>query len=62
MKELEDLGKELKHYTNADTFPVSIKFLRSKEEIPEGARSVMKDLNKHPHSLSDHAETFPQLP
>ncbi len=44
MKEWQDLGKELKRYTNVDTFPVSITFLKDRKEIPEGTRRPLKDL------------------
>jgi uncharacterized protein (DUF169 family) len=44
MKEWQDLGKELKRYTNTDTFPVSVTFLKDRKEIPEGTRSPLKDL------------------
>jgi uncharacterized protein (DUF169 family) len=44
VKEWQDLGKELKRYTNVDTFPVCVKFLNNKKEIPEGTRSPRKDL------------------
>jgi uncharacterized protein (DUF169 family) len=44
MTKWQDLGKELKRYTNADTFPVSVTFLKDRKEIPEGTRSPRKDM------------------
>jgi uncharacterized protein (DUF169 family) len=44
MKELYELGRELKKYTNIDTSPVAITFLKNKSEIPEGTRRPLKDL------------------
>jgi uncharacterized protein (DUF169 family) len=44
MKDWQDLGKELKRYTNVDTLPVSVTFLKDKKEIPVGTRSPQKDL------------------
>ena len=44
MKKWQDLGKDLKRYTNADTYPVSVTFLKDKKQIPEGTRGPLKDL------------------
>ncbi len=44
MKEWQDLGKELKRFTNMDTLPVSITFLKDKKDIPDGTRTPQKDL------------------
>ena len=44
MKEWQELGKELKRYINPETFPVAIKILKDKKEIPSGTRTPVKDL------------------
>jgi uncharacterized protein (DUF169 family) len=44
MKDWQDLGRELRRYTNVDTFPVAISFLNSRIEIPERTRTPVKDL------------------
>ncbi len=45
MKEWQDLGKELRRYLPTESFPVAIQILRSENEIPEGTRRPLKDLN-----------------
>lgn len=44
MKEWQDLGKELRRYINPETFPVAIRILKNKEEVPSGTRTPLKDL------------------
>jgi uncharacterized protein (DUF169 family) len=44
MKEWQELGKELRRYINPETFPVTIKILKDKMEIPSGTRTPLKDL------------------
>lgn len=44
MKEWQDLGKEIRRYINPETFPVAIKILKDKKEIPEGTRIPLRDL------------------
>jgi len=44
MKEWQELGKELRRYINPETFPVAIKILKDKGEIPNGTRTPLKDL------------------
>ena len=44
MKEWLELGKELRRYINPETFPVGIKILKDKGEIPNGTRTPLKDL------------------
>jgi len=44
MKEWQELGKELNIYLKPDTFPISVKFMHRKNEIPDGTRSPLKDL------------------
>jgi len=38
------MGKEIRRYLNPETFPVAIKLLKDKKDIPEGTRIPMKDL------------------
>ena len=44
MKEWQELGKELRHYINPETFPIAIRILKNKEEIPSGTRTPLRDL------------------
>jgi len=44
MKEWQELGKELRRLINPETFPVAIRMLKEKEEIPKGTRTPLKDL------------------
>ena len=44
MKEWQDLGRQLKGYINVDTFPVAIRFLKNKEDMPEGTRTPLKHM------------------
>jgi uncharacterized protein (DUF169 family) len=44
MKEWQELGKEFRRYINPETFPVAIRILKNKEEIPSGTRTSLKDL------------------
>lgn len=44
MKEWQALGKELRRYINTDTFPVAVRILKDKGEIPSGTRTPLKDL------------------
>ena len=44
MEQWQELGKELRRYINPETFPVAIKILKDKEEIPSGTRTPVKDL------------------
>jgi uncharacterized protein (DUF169 family) len=44
MKEWHEMGKEIRRYLNPGSFPVAIKFLKDKRDIPEGTRIPMKDL------------------
>jgi uncharacterized protein (DUF169 family) len=44
MKEWHELGKELRRYINPETFPVAIRILKDKGEIPNGTRTPLKDL------------------
>lgn len=44
MKEWIEMGKEIRRYLNPETFPVAIKILKDKNEIPSGARTPLKDL------------------
>jgi uncharacterized protein (DUF169 family) len=44
MKPWQELGKELRRYINPETFPVGIKLLKDKTEIPSGIRTPLKDL------------------
>jgi len=44
MKEWHELGKELRRYINPETFPVGIRILKNREEIPSGTRTPLKDL------------------
>jgi uncharacterized protein (DUF169 family) len=44
MKEWHELGKELRRYINPETFPVAVRILKDKNEIPEGTRTPLKDL------------------
>jgi len=44
MKQWQELGKELRRYINPETFPVAIKILKDKGEIPSGTRTPVKDL------------------
>lgn len=44
MKEWHEMGKEIRRYINPETFPVAIKILKDKKEIPSGARTPLKDL------------------
>ena len=44
MKEWQDLGKELRRYINTETFPVAVRILKVKKEIPSGTRTPLKDL------------------
>ena len=44
MKEWQELGKELRRYINPETFPVAIKILKDKKEIPSETRTPLKDL------------------
>src|SRR4030066_854363 len=44
MKEWHELGKELRLYINPETFPVAVKVLKDKNEIPSGTRTPLKDL------------------
>src|SRR4030042_1804939 len=44
MKEWHELGKELRRYINPETFPVAVKILKDKGEIPNGTRTPLKDL------------------
>ncbi len=38
------MGKEIRRYLNPETFPVAIKILKDKKEIPNGTRTPLKDL------------------
>jgi uncharacterized protein (DUF169 family) len=44
MKEWQDLGKEIRRYINPESFPVAVKILKDKKEIPNGTRTPLKDL------------------
>jgi uncharacterized protein (DUF169 family) len=44
MKEWHELGKELRRYINPETFPVAIRILKDKNDIPNGTRTPLKDL------------------
>ena len=44
MKEWQDLGKEIRRYVNAETFPVAVRILKDEKEIPVGTRKPLKDL------------------
>ena len=44
MKGWQDLGKGLRRCINTETFPVAIKILKEKGEIPSGTRTPLKDL------------------
>lgn len=44
MKEWQEMGKEIRRYLNPETFPVAIKMLKDKKEIPDGTRTPLKDL------------------
>ncbi len=44
MEEYKEMGKEIRRYLNPGTFPVAIKFLKDKKDIPEGTRIPAKDL------------------
>jgi len=44
MKEWQELGKELRRYINTETFPVAVRILKNKNEIPNGVRTPLKDL------------------
>ena len=44
MKEWQDLGKEIRRYINTESFPVAVKILKDKKEIPNGTRTPLKDL------------------
>jgi len=44
MKDWQELGKELRRFINPETFPVAIRILKEKEEIPREARTPLKDL------------------
>lgn len=44
MKEWQELGKKLRRYINTETFPVAVKVLKDKGEIPDGVRTPLKDL------------------
>ncbi|MGQ9778128.1 MAG: DUF169 domain-containing protein [Thermodesulfobacteriota bacterium] len=44
MKEWHDMGKGIRRYINPETFPVAIKMLKDKKEIPVGTRTPLRDL------------------
>jgi uncharacterized protein (DUF169 family) len=44
MKAWQNLGRELNQYIKTETLPVAIKFLKDKNDIPEGTRTPLKDL------------------
>ena len=44
MKEWQDLGRQLRGYIHVDTLPVAIRFLKNKEDIPEGTRTPLKHM------------------
>lgn len=44
MKEWQKLGMELRRFVNPETFPVAIKILKERGEIPSGIRTPLKDL------------------
>jgi uncharacterized protein (DUF169 family) len=44
MKQWHELGQTLRRYINPETFPVAVKILKNKEEIPKGVRTPLKDL------------------
>jgi uncharacterized protein (DUF169 family) len=44
MREWQDLGKEIRRYINPESFPVAVKILKDKKEIPDGTRTPLRDL------------------
>lgn len=44
MNPWQEFGKELRRYIHTETFPVAIRILKDKGEIPEGTRTPLKDL------------------
>ncbi len=44
MNEWQELGKELRRYINTETFPVAVRILKDKKEIPSGTRTPLKNL------------------
>jgi len=44
MREWYEFGKELRRCINPETFPVAIRILKDKREIPNGVRTPLKDL------------------
>ncbi len=44
MKEWQEMGKEIRRYLNPETFPVAIKILKDKKEVPDGTRTPLREL------------------
>jgi uncharacterized protein (DUF169 family) len=44
MKKWQDLGQEIRRYINTESFPIALKILKDKKEIPSGTRRPVKDL------------------